>query len=335
MSGYTWRYNSLEPYSFNSPSSWFYNGTISSTAPTYVDILNLSDANIAGVGVIGTLDTGRYFYVSGTLSVSDLNVSEGFVVQNGTLSVGDLNDYGGSYIYVEASIGETGVFNIETSVDQSEVLVDDLSIGDGGGSGTLNISNGYNIVLRVIDGIQEGIGVGCHGTINVSGPDTTLTTPYTSFLIAYDGGYGQLNVTDGGTVSTGGLFVAQHFIYQDSFTGGGSTGIINVSGTGSDLIVGQFYLAGDYGGEDPPSAAAEGTATLNVTNGGLLTVNDLSVGNSLSGSAQVNLDDGTINGSLYIGSGANVNGNGTITNGLITNYGTLFLPPVALYLLVQ
>jgi len=140
---------------------------------------------------------------------------------------------------------------------------DDLYVGNTG-DGSLNITNDSDVVNN---GGFIGYNFGSTGTVTVDGIGSTWTNS-TAIFVGYEGS-GALSITNGGAVSSGRNVIGRYF---------GSTSEVTVDGISSTWTIGSLFV----GGWD----SASGIGTLNITNGGLvsvggfLTINDEANDNS-------------------------------------------------------
>ncbi len=180
---------------------------------------------------------------------------------NGTLNIttgGAVSSSHGFIGYFSSSTGDVTVDGDGSTWTNSSVLFVGYN-----GSGTLNITGGG--AVSNTDG-NIGYKSGTTGTVTVDGPGSTWTN--TGYLhvggrFTSDTGTGTLNITGGSVVTAGG----------DTRVGGysGATGTVTVDGAGSTWTNSSDLYVGD-----------EGIGTLNIDNGGAVTVGgNLSI-NSLS-----------------------------------------------------
>jgi T5SS/PEP-CTERM-associated repeat protein len=168
---------------------------------------------------------------NGALTVS----SGGAVTANGTLSVANANS--------SATVTGSG-----SSITGSglEVHRGSLTIQNGGQVSSTNGS---------VTGANTNI-----GTVDVGGTGSSWNVA--SFLFIGYGGYGTLNIHDGGQVTAPGLSSIGHFVPPLN----PGTGVVNVDGLGSSFSANVLYVGN------------AGTGTLSVTNGATVTVaNQLTV----------------------------------------------------------
>jgi fibronectin-binding autotransporter adhesin len=126
-------------------------------------------------------------------------------------------------------------------------------VGDSG-TGTLNVTGG-SVSCQFF---SAGFFAGATGTVTVSGVGSSLTNSGTDFRVGLFG-TGTLNITAGGTVSTGRAAIAQR---------SGSNGAVTVAGANSVWNI----LARLSVGGNAASGVAGGTGTLNIDPGGTVLV---------------------------------------------------------------
>jgi len=223
----------------------------------------------------------------------------------------------------------TGIANVD-GTNSSWTLSDGLSIGVYHGEGTLNITNGGTVTTTASTtaiAIGNGTNPGesdAKGTVNIDGPGSTLNAIGPSIVGRYGSGF--LNITNGGamsvTAATSGLLVG----FEP-----GSNGTVRVDGAGSKLDIlgyldfgylGTGSLSVTNGGAvsnlngyiASNSADATGTVTVDGagstwTNNGILHVASL-------GTATLTITNGgLVTATTRVWLGASVGGNGTINIG--------------------
>lgn len=202
--------------------------------------------------------------------------------------------------------GETYVQAGAIAVEYGASTVDYLAVGTGtGNSGALAISGGtlnVGVALQVGDWGGTGTVNQTGGTLNVS-PTCESIANCASLNIGNQGGTGTYNISAGSLNLYGGL----HNLGRSTGARAASTGVLNISGTGS-VVVGS---ASDLGGKlilgnRDTGATNNGTGTINQT-GGTLTI---SAGSSLYLSAYGNGRYDLLGGTLQVGG----------TNGLLARY---------------
>lgn len=266
-----------------------------------------------------TWDTGTYAFI-GQIGSGTLNITDGGAISSGSGCIGDepgstgvvtvdgldstwtnnfditvgnkgngtLNITGGGavssgYGIIGYQSGSTGVVNVDGSGSTLDVGYS-LSLGGGAfgnkGNGTLNITNGG--IVKSYGG-HVGDQFGSTGVATVSGAGSTWTNG-AGICVGSWGGSGTLNIMDGGIVNSASGSIGYYY----SSDGGGntlnSTGVVTVDGTGStwtisgDLNVGDIY---------------SNSATLNITNGGLVSVyRALTIDVDGNGASFINMSSG-------------------------------------------
>jgi outer membrane autotransporter protein len=189
--------------------------------------------------------------------------------------------------------GDSGTLLLDRG---SSLATNVIAVGQTG-RGTLNIANGST--LLDITGFV-GNGVGSTGMVGVDGLGSSWTN--LDSLSVGENGSGTLNITRGGTVS------APLAIIGDGFFGNNpnALGVIVVDGTGSSLNIATRLIIGELG-----------AGMLRITDGGLVSDREGSVGDLSSSSGMVIVDGA---GSRWINTeildiGAHGNGVLSITNG--------------------
>ena len=235
-----------------------------------------------------------------TPQLSDLHI--GYPAPNS----GELQVTAGGQLATKLSfVGYSGIGTVSVSGQGSSWTATSIDVGLTG-TGTLNIQNGGVVTTTGPFSSYIGDQTGSVGTVTVNGTGSTWTTTGSSFTV---GGHGKgtLNITAGGKVvaNTTGLETR----IGNYSTSSGSMATVNAGtwNNSGDLVVG-----------------ADGDATLNIQNGGLVTNNYATITYS-TGNSVVNVDGGTwkSTGDLsvaYHGSGTlNITGGGNVQN----NYGTI------------
>jgi T5SS/PEP-CTERM-associated repeat protein len=180
-------------------------------------------------------------------------------IQNGGTVANDL------YSYLGYNSGSSGTATV-TGPGSNWTNSDNLYVGHSG-TGTLNIQNGGTVTNTIgyIGGILPlgpfNLGV---GTVTVAGAGSIWTN--SDSLRIGDAGNGTLNFQSGGEVSNSTGYLGYYLGYYL-----GSTAAATVTGAGS-----MWNISGDL------SVGIDGTATLDIENGGAVTVGGNFTINSLS-----------------------------------------------------
>ena len=177
---------------------------------------------------------------------------------SGTLNVQNGGAVSGRHV-IGSSIGSTGVVNV-TGAGSSWHSSGDISELEARGTGTLTIQSG-GVVSGASSLNKIGEGGGSNGTVTVTGAGSTWNSYY---IVVGGNGMGTLTITGGGTVASllGGSIGTSNL-------GDDGVGMVTVDGSGSTWTssgdLGDLYVGGS------------GSGTLNVTNGGAVSVDDLVV----------------------------------------------------------
>ncbi len=185
------------------------------------------------------------------------------------------------------------------------------------GIATMTVSNGgFVSALNVTLGEIKGAG----GQVTVTGTGTPIasTLKFTNELKVGDGGAGELDVDNGGQVAATGSGTDEASVAVQA----GSTGTVNVDGSGSHFDATSLILGGD-------SHVTGGQAAFNLTNGGTahiassVTTGSQGVLNVTGGGMTVG-STATLApvGELLINSGGSLGGNGKVI-GNVVNGGTV------------
>ncbi len=249
-----------------------------------------------GQNGIGTLNVGKvvalgdpvptdpvisgvnYFNVAG-------NNGEGGAGSTGTLNVNFNNPASTLHsreFYSGFGTGSVGVTLVKKGILQTEGLVE---VGRNGGTGTVNI-DGPTAVW------QRGLSAGGFNS---------------DMQIGFSGGTGNLNVTNGGTVTNS--------WWINIARGATSTGNVTVDGANSKIV-----LTG--GGDINLNVGEDGIGTMTVSNGGTVTHNDaqsyrthVSRNSGSTGKLELNTGGKVDVTELFVGSGGGTNGEVNIKSG--------------------
>jgi T5SS/PEP-CTERM-associated repeat protein len=284
------------------------------------DINSVGTVNVSGSGLISVTDTIRVGSDSssvGTLNVGDNpatgSVETGGSVTGHTLQAG-LNQIATGTVNVigtGATINLSGLAPNTTGGPPGALDGANLAIGVRG-LATMNVTDGGQVTVApgspVNGGLSGGMVVGGSrsnptgtgkGTVNVDGAGSSITfsaaNGQAGFTQVGRDGTGVLNITNGGLVNDS----AQTAAVVGRLAG--SSGTVNVTGTGSTWNAGSFLGIGtDVDLLNGIASGPGGTGVVNIANGGHLLANNI-----------VNGAGGTITG-----------GGGTIT-GDIENHGII------------
>ena len=262
---------------------------------------------------------------SGTVTVSGYSLGTSTWINGSDLyvgynSAGTLDIYNGAQVtcggnaYFANSSASTGTVNVSgvTNGHHATWTVDDSVYLDGAGGGTLNITNG-GLVNSCTSACAYNVYIGQGGAATVDGSGSTwnVVNGQQTLFIGYNSGTGTLNITNGGNVSCGYVWLA--------CAASGPTGVVKVDGAGSKWTINDVLYGGSY----------SNAATLNITNGG--SVNHSATSSStgyVGGGSTVTVDGANSHwtnsgGAIDVGCGYG-NGNMSITNGgAVTSLGGL------------
>ncbi|WP_448885029.1 autotransporter outer membrane beta-barrel domain-containing protein [Citrobacter telavivensis] len=232
-----------------------------------------------------------------------------------TLTNGAVMTSGGG-ITVGAQEGSTGTFDISGGASVNAINVSGTlqSLNVGGGTGTLNIHEGSSMTAGA-----TSIGVGYYtdtgtGFLTVDGTDAVLNT--TSFAVGsslwnYDiPNTGTLTISNGGEVNSTGAGTVGNRVSNNGtvdVVSGGQWNLINASGVAQNLTVGN-----------------SGTGTLNINTTGNVTAGNTVIGSGATGVGTVKVDgvDALLN-TAALTAGNNGQGSLTITDsGVVNSSGT-------------
>ncbi|MCA9100883.1 MAG: hypothetical protein KDA63_07040, partial [Planctomycetales bacterium] len=193
-------------------------GTVNSTSGEIArDNGATGQATVTGATSTWTID--NYLYV-GQGGDGELTVSAGGSVSADSVTAGE---------------DATGLAAIEvTGANSSLDVAQRLAVG-GDGTGTLSVLAGGSVTADIAD---AGFATGGSGSITVNGADSTLAVD--NLLQIGRDGQGQLTVSNGGTVTS--AFKARLGVLE------GSSGNATISGSGSTLVVADFFSVGSNGG---------------------------------------------------------------------------------------
>jgi autotransporter family porin len=215
--------------------------------------------------------------------------------------------------FANANTTFQGDTNQLSSSDPSPSYTGDIVIGNSvtGGSpvtpsGTLIIDGGSHVTGN--QSMIIGNSANSSGNATITGAGTTLNLIRFLSVGNGAGSYGELNILDGAVVGSASFASGAGRVGA----GSGSTGVVNVSGTGST-----------WNSQGTTAIGDNGNGTLNISDGGTVNALALRVGNGAGSEGTVNVDGATLNvtGSRSIGSG--IIGNAGTGRLNITNGGTV------------
>jgi T5SS/PEP-CTERM-associated repeat protein len=223
---------------------------------------------------------------------------------NGTLNITNGGTVNSQAIFVAELSGSTGLVSISGPgsklAGNPAVYVGTL------GNGTLDITAGGSISPASF--VSVGVQAGSTGLLTVSGAGSTLAGAATTDVGSY--GSGTLNIASAATVSSGSVELG---LYS------GSSGVASVDGPGST-----WTINNNYGSEFDVGSAGRGT--LNITNGGTVTVSaNTAVASQPGATGVIHLSNGTLNTGGLLAGLSELTGTGTINaGGLVSDVNLVF-----------
>ena len=193
--------------------------------------------------------------------------------------------------------------------------------GNGGGTGTLNVTNGGSVLISDNGqaavtglGLQLASGTGSTGTATVSGAGSSIVVSSTGggteapHVLIGQGGSGQMTISGGASVSVQAAGQQRNFIVGNSSSGSGT---LNVT-TGGQISASRFAVA--------DVAGSSGVATIDASTVNLDGVNFFN-GSPFGASVRVGRGTGA-NGVLNLQNGAVINIDNSIVNASVILGGT-------------
>ena len=247
--GSTWTNGSISIGNLGSGTLNITGSSAVSSGFGYIGYYSGSTGEVTINGTGSTWTNNAYFYV-GNQGSGTLNITGGGTLNNSSLT------------YIGCTSSSTG----EVTVDGTGSTWTNGSISIGNlGSGTLNITGGGTVSNK-----DSSIGhyINSMGEVTVDGTDSTWTNNGQLCVGSNYGGSGTLNITNGGAVSSGGIYQddGYGYYYFNSYIGGeygDSTGEVTVDGAGSTWTNKLNLYVSGY---------SIGVGMLEITNGGLVSV---------------------------------------------------------------
>ncbi|MCA0185072.1 MAG: hypothetical protein LCH90_03590, partial [Proteobacteria bacterium] len=203
-------------------------------------------------------------------------------------------------VLVGNSVGATGTLNVTGGTVNAPMLFAGQADNGRPSTGTVNITAGGQFNATLDSGatgplpgfpaVNIGRGLGSTGSVTVSGAGSALTAASGMLSLGREG-TATLNVQSGGVVTAG------NTVFLSSVSSAGSSNVL-VEGAGSRLDAGTSDILVGIA-TDKSNALTHGTAELNVRDGG------------------------EVKGSVYVGAGGTLKGNGLITGNIVNNGGTV------------
>ena len=256
-------------------------GNVSVTGGTLNSVNNMLIGVNGGIGQV--TQTGGAVSFGGWMAIgygagaggSSYNISGGSLTGNGGAPLevgadraGSMSISGTATVNVDKiAVGirnnGNGTLNISGGTTTTKFLA---VAGDQGGAthtGVVNITGGVNTIAPGAGQSYLGRQAGSTGTLNLNGGALTNASGQ-DFHIGFEGGTGNLNITNGGTFT--------HNWWVNVARSAGSSGQITVSGAGSSLVV-------NGGGDAHTNIGENGVGSMTITNGGAFTTqSELAVG---------------------------------------------------------
>ncbi|MGB2820179.1 MAG: hypothetical protein WBF17_04305, partial [Phycisphaerae bacterium] len=261
----------------------------------------LNVRNRAAVVTDATTLVGDRLGAVGTVNVEDANLVLGGSLYVGNHGTGTLNVLSGGRVAFAATaplkavyVGEFQSASGTITVDDGVLETDGLAVGHSG-AGTLDVRNGGTALCG---SCTIGTDDDCNGTVTVDGGGSTWTCSG-RLTVGLMHAAGTLNITGGGSVSSGATIVGDSQY---------ATGDVTVDGNGSTWTTTSYLHVG-----------GSGIGTLSIRNGGGVSSTEGVLGDGPGSDGVVTVDgNGSTwtTGDLYVG----ISGTGTLT---ITNQGVV------------
>ncbi len=293
-------------------SSWDISGTLeighgnttTQAANTGRDVLTVSNGAELNVdGAVTLYTTGRINIDDGDVTVKgwDRLAASQFGWYGGTLTI-DTGNFNSGTSNFTLGHADRNVLNMINGATHTGTNVDITN-------GEWHVLSGSGVNLTGSASLQlYNNGAGSPALMEIDGAGSSVTVNGILDVGTTTGGDATLHITNGGS-----LTINSSASIAESDT---TVGIVNVDGTGSSLNVNAGFFVGN-----------EGAATLNITNGASVNVNELTVADSDTNGINTGVSVVTINGtdgvtpstlnvtgSSYIGGSTNENGGVGVLN---------------------
>ncbi|MBO9516590.1 MAG: autotransporter outer membrane beta-barrel domain-containing protein [Porphyrobacter sp.] len=298
-------YNNAQPPTAGSSGKLVVSGAGSAVnAALQVTVGNGGDSELE-IKDGGSVTAASYVLVGNNSSKGTVTIRDGGSFSSGSFAIG--NDGGAAHGIVNVLAGGSGegglvIGNLAGSTGELNVTgpgavwhvgaSSEMTIGKNG-TGTMTISDGGLVDVVGQSTSHIGLYPNGDGTVTVTGADSRLRMD--NQLVVGQFGTAALNVLDGGNVSA-----RRGIVGADN----GSTGVVQVSGTGSQWNMSEYLNVGGYFGE----------GTLKITDGGVVSNAKGTIAIAVGGFGTVTVD----------GAGSRWNNSDTLTVGTAGN-GSLFV----------
>lgn len=259
---------------------WYNNGDLL-VGDSGNGVLNILSSGEASAGGYIYLGYGAGSDGQATVSGAGSTLSSDYDIHVGREGTGELNVNSGGAVdsagfFVGNDAGSSGVANVSGANSTVSTLFD-IIVGRSG-EGEMTVSNG----AKAIAGSNFFIGnqASGEGTLTVTGAGSELDNTFSLYVGNF--GEGTLNILDGATSTGNNVILAGYEA--------GSTGTINLSGSGSTLSSVNGALIGN-----------NGNGFVNISDQAVLTSLDVVIGYNAGSSGEVTISD---NGSLWDVTGA-------------------------------
>jgi len=209
---------------------------------------------------------------------------------NGTLVINNGASVDSRSTIIGVQAGSQG----SVTVTGANWRTEDFYVGFDGSAALTIAAGGHVTTANCVVCVEVGLNPSSHGTVTVTGSGATWSIPRSISVGGSHGGTGELTIADGGSVSAGGVMLAQ---------ASGSTGTLNIGAPAGAPAVAPGTL------DSPSVVFGAGTGAINFNH----TATNYLFAPAISGSGAVNMIAGT----------TTLTGANTYTGGTTINGGTL------------